>query len=407
MRRPAPLPTALANRPFSVADADAASVSRARLRAHDLRTPYRGIRTATPASPPADVLSACVEYAPRLADWQFFSHTTALALIGAPLPASTDPTPLHVSAHRPRREPRIRNVTGHRLQRRSPRLLAHPEGFLFESPARAWRQAGYSWPRDALVAAADHLVSPRHALCTLDELWREVDDMGDMRGRILASTLRLARVGSESPRETALRLMLLRAGLPEPDLNQDLFDDRGTFVARLDMTFRRWKVAVEYDGRQHAESTRQFELDADRWNAIAQQGWRLVRVLNHHMRGETPPRAVHGPRRPVGGGVAAASTGPTLTWRARTCPHSPPCPIWRANARDERASTGTWVARMSQLMRVWSPYSSTNWDMVWRTRGGRPGQPRFCFSRIRSSASIAPMMALRCVWLRFGASCTP
>ena len=291
MRYPAPLPAQLGARPFAVADADALGVPRARLRAGDLRIPYRGVRS-TDAQPPSDLLGRCIEYAPRLEPWQFYNDATALALAGAPLPWSVDPNAVHVAAHRPRREPRIPGVTGHRLQRRDPKLLSHPAGFPVESPERAWRQAGYSWPLDALVAAADHLILPRRALCTLDELWHEVEEMGDMRGRILATALRLARVGSESPKETELRLLLSRNGLPEPELNVELFDDRGTFIARLDMLYTRWRVAVEYDGRQHASDPKQFERDADRWEAIRQQGIRLVRILSHHMGGERPQAPV-------------------------------------------------------------------------------------------------------------------
>ncbi|GGF35968.1 hypothetical protein GCM10010922_08900 [Microbacterium sorbitolivorans] len=287
MRPPTPLPPELISQPFAVADADELGVPRTRLRALDLRTPYRGVRS-TDAEDPTDLLARCLEYAPRLARWQFFNDATALALLGAPLPARIDQDAIHVAAHRPRREPRIEGVTGHRLQRREPDWVEHPEGFRVESPVRALRQVGYSWPLDSLVAAADFLILPDRQLCTLDDLWKEVQEMGDMRGRILERALRLARVGSESPRESKLRLLLVRSGLPEPELNADLFDRRGTFLARLDMSYPQWKVAVEYDGRQHASDPRQFEKDADRWEGIRREGWRLVRILNHHMQGPTP-----------------------------------------------------------------------------------------------------------------------
>lgn len=258
--------------------------------------------------PPRELLDRCVEYAPRLEPWQFYNQATALALAGVPLPGGLDPAALHVAAHRPRREPRIPGVTGHRLQRRAPLLLTHSGGFLVESLPRAWRQAGYSWPLDALVAAADHLILPRRELCTIEELWQELEEMGDMRGRILETALRLARVGSESPRETALRLMLVRNGLPEPELNVEIFDERGTFIARMDMLYPRWKVAVEYDGRHHAADPQQFEKDADRWEMIRRQGYRLVRILHHHMRGDAPQ--------------APGLVGEAL-WEAGWRPHAP------------------------------------------------------------------------------------
>ncbi|WP_221584956.1 DUF559 domain-containing protein [Microbacterium sp. G2-8] len=258
-----------------------------RLRASDLRRPFHAVRTRR--TPPTTLIDACAELAPLLRPWQFFSHDTALALHGSPLPPSADPLALHVSAHRPHSQPRTAGIHGHRLQRRE--LAAEPcrSGFLVESPVRAWRQVGYRWPHDDLVAAADALLARASPLCTWEELSSEIEDMGDMRGRILRSALQSARDGSESARETKLRLALARFGLPEPELNWELVDHRGTFVARFDMAYRRWRVAVEYDGRQHAFDTAQFERDADRWDAVRAEGWVLVRILNHHLRGD-PPR---------------------------------------------------------------------------------------------------------------------
>jgi very-short-patch-repair endonuclease len=48
-------------------------------------------------------------------------------------------------------------------------------------------------------------------------------------------------------------------------------------------------VAVEYDGRVHAEDAVQFAKDADRWDRIRDQGWQHVRILNHHMRDSGEP----------------------------------------------------------------------------------------------------------------------
>ncbi len=115
--------------------------------------------------------------------------------------------------------------------------------------------------------------------------------MGDVRGGILRRALALARPGVRSPRETHLRLLLTRHGLPEPGVNEDIFSARGEFVAEIDLTFEAWRVAVEYDGRVHAEDPRQFARDADRWAAIRDAGWDHVRILSHHLRGDGAPAA--------------------------------------------------------------------------------------------------------------------
>jgi hypothetical protein len=102
----------------------------------------------------------------------------------------------------------------------------------------------------------------------------------------LRKALGLVRVGSESPEESRLRLVLGRAGLPEPELNWVLRDTSGRHVARLDLAFRRWRVGAEYDGRHHELDADQFARDVDREADVRRQGWELVRVLRHHLRGD-------------------------------------------------------------------------------------------------------------------------
>lgn len=223
--------------PFSVGAARAMGVTAGRLDASDLEIPFRGVRIPRGASPP-DIAERCAQYAPRLRPWQFFRHDTALARFGAPLPLGSDPLVLHVSAHRPNREPRAEGVVGHRLGERSPAVWA-VGGIPFEHPARAWRHVGAAWQHDDLVAAGDYIVG-RGGLVTLDQLVDEVE-LHATRGRSrLIRALSDIRPGSESSEETRLRLVLQRAGLPEPELNPELRQASGVFIARLDLAYRRW-----------------------------------------------------------------------------------------------------------------------------------------------------------------------
>lgn len=274
---PAELPQA-----FSVAQALAAGVAPGRLRTRTLSRPFHGVRARGAVSAGA-LLERCRAFAPRLRDGQFFSHETALALVGAPLPEWPYAPGIHVSAYRPAREPRTRGVVGHRLQLRAPAFV-WIDGLPVEDPVRAWRQAGTRWSFGDLVAAADFLLQERGVEAS--ELRHEARMMGDMRGGSLSHALTAARGGVRSARETRLRLLLVNAGLPEPETGWELFTTRGTFVAELDLAFPRYRVAVEYDGRVHAEDAAQFARDADRWSAIRVQGWDHVRVLSHHMMGD-------------------------------------------------------------------------------------------------------------------------
>lgn len=260
--------------------------SRFALRHVGVRTPYRGVRSSAVPPPPDDLEARAAEYAPRLRTGQFFSHETALGLLGAPLPPYPHVPGIHVSAHRPGREPRVAGIRGHRLQTRDPAVLLGPRRLPVEHPVRAWRQCGTLWTIDDLVCAADFLLTDARPRVEAEEFAAEIARMGDTRKRLLTRALGLSRYGPRSAYETRLRLRLIRHGLPEPEISWVLRDATGAFIAELDLAYPAWKVAVEYDGRVHAEDMRQFARDADRWDAIRECGWQHVRILFHHMRGD-------------------------------------------------------------------------------------------------------------------------
>ena len=290
MTRPQPLPADLPER-FHVAEACGKGVSRGRLRSSDLAAPFHGVRSRS-VRDVHTIADRCRAYAPRLAPGQFFSHETVFALRGLSTPEWPHVPAIHVLAHRPAREPRTGGVVGHRLQTRESAIEVGPFGMPVENAVRAWRQCGRLWRLDDLVAGADALLAGRNPLASIEELEAEVALMGDVRGGILRRALALARPGVRSPRETRLRLLLVRRGLPEPQVNTDIFSPRGEFVAEIDLAFEQWRVAVEYDGRVHAEDPRQFARDADRWAAIRDAGWDHVRILSHHLRDGGAPAVV-------------------------------------------------------------------------------------------------------------------
>jgi len=283
MRR-RPLPAELGTA-FTVREAYQLDVARDRLLARDLSAPFHGVRARRS---PLCVRERCTAYAPRLTSAQFFSHETAAALWDMPLPVA-HPALLHVSAIAPAREPRTAGVIGHRLTI-SPASLTLRGGLPVPTPAETWAQLARSTTEDDLVAIGDHLLT--HGLADRDEL-AEACARLRRRGAVeLTPALAALRPGAESPRESKVRRILVRGGLPEPELNWTLCDAKGTFVARLDMAYPDHLVAVEYDGRHHAD-VQQFRRDADRWPAIAAQGWILIRVVDHHLR--DPERLIVAP----------------------------------------------------------------------------------------------------------------
>lgn len=95
------------------------------------------------------------------------------------------------------------------------------------------------------------------------------------RRRVLGVT-DLSDLRAESPMETRSRLVLVRRGLPRPELQYRVYDELGEFIARLDMAYPALKLAMEYDGRGHLEAW-QHASDARRLNALDAAGWSILR----------------------------------------------------------------------------------------------------------------------------------
>jgi hypothetical protein len=218
-----------------------------------------------------------------MAPGQFFSHRTAARIHGLPLPGFEESEPLHVTVFRPDRAPRMDGIVGHHTVADSVDVVIR-DGWFVTSPAHTLQQLAPMLSVEQLVIVGDSLVGGRAPLCTLDELSQLLPRAGGSRGiAALRVAVPLVRAGSESPRETRLRLLLVRGGLPEPLLNVDILDAHGRFIARGDLVYPEQRVIVEYDGDQHRTDRRQFERDVDRLEALAAEGWRVVRVLAHHL----------------------------------------------------------------------------------------------------------------------------
>lgn len=97
--------------------------------------------------------------------------------------------------------------------------------------------------------------------------------------RQLESALELVDRGAESPKETYLRLTLIRAGFPSPQTQIPVYGDGGEILAYLDMGWPSLLVAVEYDGDHHRTDRRQYVRDIRRLELLEQLGWLVVRVV--------------------------------------------------------------------------------------------------------------------------------
>lgn len=277
MATPARLPDALQAGPFTVAGARSLGVTPSRLRRGDLLVPTRGVRATTP---PTDLREAAGAISLGLPAPFAFSHLTAACLLGLPLPSSaTTRSPLHVMRPTDRPPTHRRGVVGHRgLELR---YVLSTGGLPVVGPVDTWADLAGNLAHDELVVIADRLLAVGIARA---ELEGALARRSGARGvRALRPALADARAGSRSPMETRARLVFLRGGLPEPELNADVHDRAGQWLLCADFLWREQRVIAEYQGDEHGADRRRWQSDISRRRAAYDEGWNVVELTSRDL----------------------------------------------------------------------------------------------------------------------------
>jgi hypothetical protein len=267
--RPSVIPAALNGQPFRTADALALGISLKTLQGSRFRRLAKGVyvAAATGESHRIRVRGVMLTLPPST----IATGVTGLQLLGVDvgpeLPmtfATTHPRPI-----------RRRDVKVMRLKELPP----HRDGI--GSPEHCWLIAASTLNLLDLVTAGDWLLRRRRT--TLGRLQAAVQGYNG-RGIVLARTaVMLVRERVDSPRETWLRLCLVLAGLPMPECNLIIGDDRGT-MGRVDLVYVAYKLIIEYEGDQHRTDRNQWNADIDRHEDFARDHWTLIRVTSERTR---------------------------------------------------------------------------------------------------------------------------
>ena len=138
-------------------------------------------------------------------------------------------------------------------------------------------------PAGELVAVGDALVRGRHLDdgCLAERLVRADRVRGVVRARECAPLL--SGLAQSRP-ESLIPYWLVSSDLPDPELQVPVHDRHGREVAHGDLGYSRWKVLLEYEGRQHVEQE-QFDRDIDRYSLMAADGWLVLRFARRHLAG--------------------------------------------------------------------------------------------------------------------------
>jgi len=281
-----------------------AGVSRGRMQRKDLTIPFRGARARRVTLDLADLdpyerqaaerRMRARAYAPLLKPGQFLSHESAVALRGGPLPLVVEngapvdgrSLPVHVSTLGDGPLVRASGVQGHRADPTAAEVR-RSRNIVIASAPTMFAQLG-DWSLFDLVALGDFLCRMwrpgpgrrdvgRRSLATIDELRAAVAKTRWRRVRRLREAVDLIREDSWSPRESKLRMHLVTRGLPEPLLNQDVYDEHGRFLGCVDLAYPHLKIAIEYQSMLHHS---RYSADVERIAALRAAGWTVIEVTS-------------------------------------------------------------------------------------------------------------------------------
>ncbi|MGZ6778710.1 MAG: hypothetical protein ACXVGO_06925 [Mycobacterium sp.] len=250
------------------------AIERGLVRKHELR--YRFRRVFPDVYAPKDaVLTVAVR---ARAGW-LWSHRqgviaglTASALHGAKWVDDAAPIELVWPNARPARGLRTSDMRVRRGE------FGELDGMRVTTPARTGFDIARRRPLDAAVANLDALgnvtgVTAKEILAVARR------HRGSPGLRRLAKVLDLYDPGAASPKETWLRLLVIRAGYPRPRTQIPVMSADGRRRYYLDMGWEDMMLAMEYDGEQHRVDPAIYAYDIQRSEDLDELGWTRLRVV--------------------------------------------------------------------------------------------------------------------------------
>ncbi|MCW3768586.1 endonuclease domain-containing protein [Paenarthrobacter sp. PAE-2] len=281
MEKPSLISPRLPYAPFTLSEAKAAGLQQTELwRRTDIHPVSRGLYR--PVEWDFD-LAAAARSLSAASPGAWISHVTAARLQGLFLPPwLSDSNELHLS--KPRKLPPVRRkgVVGHTVLAFDGEI-EETQGIRMTTRSRTWLDLATQLPLYDLICVGDQLIRvPRPELegrtapyATPAELRTLLDRHRGRQGVVRArEAFELMRVGADSAPETRLRLAMLDAGLPEPELQVKL-RVRDPFSPTTDLGFRARRLAIQYDGGHHLEEE-QILSDMRRDKAFRAAGWTVL-----------------------------------------------------------------------------------------------------------------------------------
>lgn len=239
-----------------------------------------GVRIARrcwlPAGQASDLHARCAAAVSSCADDTVVCSTTAARIYGLWLPPVPDE--IHLATATPGRASRSMTRTQRPEFRSHRRMFADldrtiVDGLPIVTLPRLWVDLAAELGLPDLVAAGDSVL---RLGCTREELADAVSRSRRLRG--IARTrvaLPLLDGRSRSRPESHLRVAASASDLPRFEVNVPVYRDEGGWLAEPDLSLAPAKLALEYQGEDHAD-LRRMRRDITRGGDMRRAGWLVV-----------------------------------------------------------------------------------------------------------------------------------
>ncbi|MEO9323321.1 DUF559 domain-containing protein [Nocardioides sp. C4-1] len=240
-----------------------------RIRGPRFRNLVRGIWVQADAADRTSLVKAAIL---AQAGPAYASHLTAAELLGLPVPK---PQFVHVTVRQQeqrRYRPEIKPHVTDRRQR-----LVKVRGIDCTDPIATFIDCAGMLNLVEQVVLGDDLVK-RYGISP-SQLVRACKASTDYYAGLALLAAGYVREGVDSPMESRLRMLIVLAGLPEPQVGFKLWNDDGTWRRRFDLYYESVRLIVEYDGLYHLEP-RQKDKDNVRREELDDEGYRILVVTS-------------------------------------------------------------------------------------------------------------------------------
>lgn len=256
------------DRPFTTAEFLAAGKDPRLLRRREFKRIYRSVWMRRSVIDRDTFIRAALALHPETA---IASHFSAGRLHEMPLPEHHFE---HVMVFDPddrRYRPEIKSHVARR-KRSTVRIRGIPATDLFAT----FIDLAGKLPLVELVVVGDWMV--RFRGITPKQLRRACRESKEHHAGAASLAASYVREGVDSPMETRLRMLIVLAGLPEPQVNHIVYWEDGRWRRRYDLWYPTVGLILEYDGRQHAADSRQWTKDLDRREEFDDEGLKILVV---------------------------------------------------------------------------------------------------------------------------------